>query len=70
MINIDLTENEYDLIINHRKAKYNMDITEDEYNTIISHRNFNVKRYEKYIENIQKLINQDNKFLYNQLTQI
>jgi hypothetical protein len=60
MTNIDLSEEEYNLIINYRKSKYNIDITENEYQMILSNRNGGMKVYEKYIENIQKFIDQDN----------
>jgi hypothetical protein len=63
MINIDLTEEEFNLIINYRKGKYNIDITEDEYNEIVSRRNGAVKTYVKYIQNIEKLVNQENEFV-------
>jgi hypothetical protein len=63
MINIDLTEEEFNLIINYRKGKYNIDITEEEYNEIVSRRNSSMKTYVKYIENIEKLVNQDNNFV-------
>lgn len=63
MINIDLTEEEFNLIINYRKGKYNIDITQEEYNEIVSRRNGAVKTYVKYIQNIEKLVNQDNEFV-------
>ena len=63
MINIDLTEEEFNLIINYRKGKYNIDITEDEYNEIVSRRNGAVKTYVKYIQNIEKLVNEENEFV-------
>lgn len=63
MTNIDLTEEEFNLIINYRKGKYNIDITEEEYLEIVSRRNGAVKTYVKYIENIIKLVNQENEFI-------
>ena len=63
MTNIDLTEEEFNLIINYRKGKYNIDITEKEYLEIVSRRNGAVKTYVKYIENIEKLVNQENEFV-------
>jgi flagellar biosynthesis chaperone FliJ len=66
MINIDLTEEEYNLIVNYRKGKYNIDITSEEYQMIISNRNGGMKVYEKYIENIEKLTKEDNNFITEQ----
>lgn len=66
MINIDLTEEEFNLIINYRKGKYNIDITQDEYNEIVSRRNGAIKTYLKYIENIEKLVNEDNEYVSKQ----
>ena len=65
MINIDLSEEEFNLIINYRKGKYNIDITEDEYNEIVSRRNKSMKTYEKYIENIKILLNESNVIVSN-----
>lgn len=62
-MNIDLTEEEFNLIINYRKGKYNIDITEEEYNTIVNQRELAKKAYVKYIENIEKLINTDDRFV-------
>lgn len=66
MKNLDLTEEEFNLIINYRKGKYNIDITEEEYNEIVSRRNGAVKTYVKYIQNIEKLVDQENKFVSEQ----
>ena len=63
MTNIDLTEEEFNLIINYRKGKYNIDITQDEYNEIVSRRNGAIKTYVKYIKNIEKLVNEDNEYV-------
>ena len=63
MTNIDLTEEEFNLIINYRKGKYNIDITQDEYNEIVSRRNGAIKTYVKYIQNIEKLVNEDNEYV-------
>jgi len=70
MKNIDLTEEEFNLIINYRKGKYNIDISDEEYNEIVSHRNSVVNTYVKYIENIQKLIDQENKFVSDKAREI
>ena len=63
MTNIDLTEEEFNLIINYRKGKYNIDITQDEYNEIVSRRNGAIKTYVKYIQNIEKLVSEDNEYV-------
>lgn len=63
MINVDLTEEEFNLIINYRKGKYNLDITEEEYNKIMSRRDSLMKTYEKYIQNIKKLVDENNSFV-------
>jgi len=68
MRNIDLTEEEFNLIINYRKGKYNIDISDEEYNEIVSRRNGAIKTYVKYIENIEKLVDQDNEYISKEAT--
>lgn len=60
---IQLSQEEYNLLIQQRNNKFVLDVSEEEYNFILNTRsetNFNLKIYEKYIENLEKFVYDEN----------
>ncbi|QPB08252.1 hypothetical protein PQC11_gp076 [Synechococcus phage S-H9-1] len=54
-MNVELSQEEYQHILELRRSKYYLDITDDEYETIRNTRELKKSHTDKYIENVQKI---------------
>jgi hypothetical protein len=60
MINVDLSQQEFDLILNYRQGIYKLDITKEEFEMISRFREQEMTPATKYLQNVEKLMFDEN----------
>ena len=60
MVNVQLSQQEFDLILNYRQGLYKLDITKDEFDMISRFRDQNLTASGKYLQNVEKLMFDEN----------